>query len=204
MSVTFDIDSLRSDVAATHPLEWVATVLGVVYVLLILRRNRLGWIAGGLSSAILMVLAARSKLPMQAFLQFAYVVLAVYGWWNWSRGDQREKRIGVWPWSRHVVAIAIGVALALAIAPVLRGNGSSDWPFLDPLIAYLGLFASWLTARMRLENWIYWIAIDSVSLFLFYAQGHPVIALLFLLYLVISCAGLRSWYRLYRAQPAPP
>ena len=126
MSAAFDVDSLRTDFLATPPFEWLAAALGVVYVLLILRRRRGGWIAGGLSAAILMVLAARAKLPMQAVLQFAYVVLAVYGWWSWGREDPGRKRIGVWPWPRHVAAIAIGVAFALSLAPVLRNDARSD------------------------------------------------------------------------------
>lgn len=194
----FDFDSLRTDLAATSPFEWLATVLGVVYVLFILKRNRWGWVAGGLSSAILTVMAARARLPMQALLQFAYVVIAVYGWVKWKGAEEAQPRIGTWDWRRHAIAIAAGIGLSLAIAPILRASGSSDWPFLDTLIAYLGLLASWLTARVFLENWLYWILIDSVSLYLFTAQGHPAIALLFVIYLVISCIGLRTWWRQYR------
>ena len=202
MTSIFELQGLRADLAATSLFEWFATALGIVYILLIMRRNRWGWVAGGASSLILTVLAARARLPMQALLQFSYVLAALYGWWRW-RGANPQLSIGLWPWPRHLLAVGACVLAALALAPWLRATGNSDWPFLDPLIAFLGLFASWLTARVRLENWIYWMFIDTVSLYLFTAQGHPVIALLFLVYFGISCAGLRSWWRLYRAQPNP-
>ena len=76
--------TLLTQVRATSAAEWIAVVMGVVYVLLIMRRNRWGWVAGGISSLILAVLAARAHLPMQAVLQFSYVLAAVYGWWHWA------------------------------------------------------------------------------------------------------------------------
>ena len=57
-------DLLRA-LALTGPLELAAVLLGIVYVLLILKRNRFGWIAGGVSSAVYVYLAAGAQLPMQ-------------------------------------------------------------------------------------------------------------------------------------------
>jgi nicotinamide mononucleotide transporter len=199
MKDIFDPGRILADVAATSPFEWIAAALGVVYILLIMRRNRLGWLAGGASSLILMVLALRGRLPMQGGLQFVYVLVAIYGWWNWRR-PARERAITLWPWPRHLAMVAACALLAFALAPLLRSSGASAWPFLDPFIAGLGVFASWLTAQVKLENWMYWIVIDTVSLVLFTAQGMPVVALLFIVYLGISCIGLVSWSRQRRLQ----
>jgi nicotinamide mononucleotide transporter len=199
-----DMAVVRADFAATSLFEWLAIVLGIAYVLLILRRQRLGWIAGGISSMILTVLAARSRLPMQALLQFSYVLLAGYGWWHWSREGGTPRPIGTWPLTRHIAMIAASVAASLALAPLLRGTGASDWPFTDSLIAFLGLFASWLTAQMKLENWLYWIAIDLVSLYLYTVQGHPAIAIMFFVYFVLSVTGFFSWWQQYRISARRP
>ncbi|MGC4027398.1 MAG: nicotinamide riboside transporter PnuC [Steroidobacteraceae bacterium] len=177
----------------------MSTALGLAYVLFIMRRSRWGWVAGGASSLLLMGLAIQARLPMQGLLQFGYVVLAVYGWMTWSR-PAAAPAIGTWPLRHHLLAVGACVLLALALAPLLRASGGSDWPFLDPLIAALGLFASWLTARVKLENWVYWIGIDSVSLYLFAVQGLYVVALLFLVYLGLAAAGLVSWRRQWQAQ----
>ncbi len=183
----------------SEPTEWVATALGLAYILLIMRRSRWGWVAGGASSVLLMVLAVQARLPMQAGLQFAYVLMAIYGWSIWGR-PAGDRPISLWPWRHHLLAIGACVLLALAAAPLLRASGAADWPFLDPLLAGLGLFASWLTAQTKLENWLYWIGIDAVSLYLFAAQGLSVVALLFLIYLGIAAAGFVSWRRQWRTQ----
>lgn len=194
---------LLEQVRRTSAAEWIAVALGVVYALLILRRQRWGWVAGGASSLILTVLAARAHLPMQALLQFSYVVAAVYGWRKWAP-DAAAQQIGTWHWRGHLLAVVASVAASLLLARLLRQEGYSAWPFLDSLVACLGLLATWMVARVYLENWIYWILIDSLSLYLFNAQGLVVTAMLFAVYLVIATAGLVSWWRSWRAGLAAP
>ena len=60
------------------------------------------------------------------------------------------------------------------------------------------MFATWLLARVFLENWLYWILIDSLSVYLFAVQGLVVTALLFLFYLAIAVQGFRSWRAAWR------
>jgi nicotinamide mononucleotide transporter len=194
--------TLLTQLRATSAAEWVAVAMGVVYVVLIMRRNRWGWVAGGISSLILAVLASRAHLPMQAVLQFSYVVASVYGWWHWAP-DAEQQHIGMWRWQGHAVAVLLSIAASFGLAQLLAREGYSAWPFLDSLVTCLGLFATWLVARVYLENWIYWIFIDAVSVCLFLSQGLVVTALLFCIYLVIASVGLRSWWMSYRrAMPA--
>ena len=138
--------------------------------------------AGGASSLLLTLLAARAHLPMQALLQFSYVVAAVYGWLKWAP-DAAGQRIGMWHWRGHAVVCAGAVVVSLLLAKLLMREGYSAWPFLDSLVACLGLFATWLVARVYLENWLYWIVIDSFSLYLFSAQGL----------VVTSCCSPSTW-----------
>ena len=58
-------------------------------------------------------------------------------------------------------------------------------------------------AQVKLENWLYWIVFDAISVFLFAAQGLMFVALLFAVYLVVSAVGFVSWFRTWRA-PAQP
>jgi nicotinamide mononucleotide transporter len=194
--------SLWASVVATSPAEWVAVAAGVVYILLIIRRNRWGWLAGGISSLILAVLAARTRLPMQALLQLSYVAAAVYGWWSWQPAAEAQ-RVSMWTWRGHAIALATCLGLSLAMARLLAVEGYSAFPFTDSLVACAGLFATWLVARVYLENWLYWIAIDAVSIYLFLSQGLVVAAGLFAMYLVIAAVGLRSWWLIRRGQSAP-
>jgi nicotinamide mononucleotide transporter len=197
------IAALLRGLALTSPLEDIAVLLGVVYVLLILKRNRYGWIAGGLSSSIYVYLAARALLPMQSVLQAYYVVMSFYGWFSWTRSKQADQapRIVRWPPLHHLAALALIVLMSLISAHWLALETHAAWPYLDSFTTWVSLLATWMVARMKLENWLYWITADAITAYLFAAQGHPVSTGLFLTYLVIAIFGFREWLTQYRLQP---
>ena len=181
--------------------EAVAIAAGITYVLLILRRNRWGWVAGAASSCIYIVLAARAHLPMQSALQVYYVVMAVYGWFSWTRNAaEQEGRIFRWPLWRHLLAVSFIIVASLLSARLLASETQAAWPILDSLTTWTSLLATWLVTRSVLENWFYWLCADAFMVFLFTRQGYPFTAGLFLTYMVVACFGLRSWWRRYRLQ----
>jgi nicotinamide mononucleotide transporter len=195
------IDSLLRGLARTQAPEALAVVLGLVYVLLILKRARLGWIAGGVSSAIYVYLAARAHLPMQSALQAYYVVMSFYGWYSWTRMQQHEGgRITRWPAHYHAAALAAIVLLSMTTAHWLALETHAAWPYLDSFTTWISLLATYLVARMKLENWLYWISADTIMAYLFAAQGYPFTSGLFLTYMVIAVIGFRKWLRQYRQQ----
>jgi nicotinamide mononucleotide transporter len=93
--------------------------------------------------------------------------------------------------------VAILLASAFS-ARWLATETQAAWPFLDSVTTWASLLATWLVARMKLENWLYWIATDSVLVFLFVQQGSVSVACLFAAYLVISVFGFVSWLKNYR------
>jgi nicotinamide mononucleotide transporter len=200
------IDQLWHAVATTDPLEAVAVLLGIAYVLLILKRNRLGWVAGGISSTIYVYLSVNAHLPMQAMLQVYYVVMAVYGWRSWTPGQQAQPGGGIlrWPWRFHLIALLAIAVLTLASAQLLARETHAAWPYLDSFTTWVSLLATWMTTRMTLENWLYWMGADAITAWLFAAQGHPTAALLFVTYLIIAVFGFREWLNLYRQTPQAP
>jgi nicotinamide mononucleotide transporter len=182
------------------PRESIAVVLGLIYVALVYKRNRLGWIAGGISSAIYVYLAAGARLPMQSTLQAYYVVMAVYGWISWTAVQQQSTDSGIstWPLRNHLLAaIAICVA-SLVSARWLALETHAAWPYLDSLTTWISLLATWMTARMKLENWLYWIVADAITAYLFAAQGYLISTGLFVAYLVIAIFGYAAWREKYR------
>jgi nicotinamide mononucleotide transporter len=195
------IETLLRGLALTRAPEALAVVLGVVYVLLILKRQRLGWIAGGLSSSIYVYLAARAQLPMQSALQAYYVLMSFYGWFRWTRAQQYEGgRITRWPLHYHAAALAAIVLLSFITAHWLAAETHAAWPYLDSLTTWISLLATYMVARMKLENWLYWITADAIMVYLFAAQGYPVSAGLFVTYLTIAVIGFRGWLQQYRQQ----
>jgi nicotinamide mononucleotide transporter len=191
---------LWAGLLATSPPEALAVLSGLVYVVLAVRLSRWCWVAGGLSALIYIWLFAHARLPMQSLLQVWYVGVAVFGFFRWSH--EGTTRVSLLSWRGHAAGIVASLLLAGAIAHFLAAETQAAWPHLDASTTMFSLFATWLTARAKLENWLYWIAVDAVQAWLYAAQGLVFTAFLFLVYLVIASAGFIEWLKTYQRQAA--
>jgi nicotinamide mononucleotide transporter len=195
------LQKVLDGLAASSAAEIAATVLGVAYSILAVRRNRYCWVAGAGSSVLLAYLAAGKQLPMQALLQAYYVLIAGYGFWHWRKlAGGAAPPVGFWPLRQHLLTIALLVGVAWVTAQFLASETQAAWPLLDSFATWFSLFATWLVARAKIENWLYWVVIDAGLVILFAAQGLYFVALLYAIYMVIACVGFVIWLKKYRLQ----
>jgi nicotinamide mononucleotide transporter len=189
------IDSIVAGLRNTTMPEAVSVAFGLVYSILAVMRTRWCWVAGGISSVILTVLAWEAKLPMQGILQAYYVGMAAYGFWHWSKDDGKAKNVTTWPLRAHLISLGVILVLSAVSSRYLSSQTQAAWPFLDSVTMWGSLLATWLTAQVKLENWLYWITFDAIAIFLFVKQDLMFVALLFTAYLVISAFGFFTWLR---------
>ena len=157
--------------------------------------------SGGVSSTILVYLFAERRLPMQAALQAYYVAMSFYGFIIWAQEQkQSTARVTTWPARVHLLAWGGILILSACSSRWLAAETGAAWPFLDSVTTWTSLFATWLVVRMKLENWLYWIAIDVVLVYLTGAQKLLFVSLMFAAYLAISVTGFVTWLKTYRAQ----
>ena len=184
-------------------LEILSLITGVGYAVLAARRDRLCWVSGAVSSAAYAVVCAMSQLPMQTGLQVFYVGVSAYGWWSWTRSaGEGELPVGRWPLAWHLGA-AVVLTMISVVSARLLSDAHDSWPLLDSLTTWFSLLATWLAARAKLENWLYWIVIDGVLVYLFYVQDRPFLALLNGVLIGIAAAGFISWRRRFHAVLVP-
>ena len=180
----------------TSGIEIIAACLAVAYLLLAIKQQRGCWVAAFVSSSLYVRVLFAAHLYMESLLQAFYAVMAVYGYVQWSRGASgRALQVTRWPWSRTAMALAAAVALSLTTSFFLRRFTPAAWPFMDSLVTWTSVVATFLVARKVYENWHWWFIIDSVSLCLYYNRGLYVTMLLFGAYLVMIVAGMREWRR---------
>lgn len=182
-------------------IEYVAAGLTALYVILAARRNRWCWLPGGVASALVATLSFTRGLPMQGVLNLYYVGMSFYGFWAWTRAHEHgELPVGRAPLRWHLLGAAVVVPLSWFSADWLARETQAAWPLLDSLTTWFSLFATWLVARARIENWLYWIVIDGVLVYLYYMQGLPILALQFLALMGMAVAGYVAWRRRLAAQ----
>jgi nicotinamide mononucleotide transporter len=194
-------DSLAGALRAADPWEALAVALAVAYLVLAIRENIWCWVAGMASSAIYLVLLAEAALYQESALQVFYIGVSLYGWYRWG-GPPSHTRIHRWRARDHAAALAAVGVLTLGSGALLARHTDAALPFLDALITWGSILATWMVARKVIENWWYWLVIDGLSVFVYLQRGLWLTAALFAGYLVLIVIGLRTWRRHMAAQPA--
>jgi len=195
MTFAAALDAVVAALAAIPPAEWLAVLLAFAYLLLAVRQNAWCWACAIASSAIFLGLFARGGLVMQAALQLFYIAMGVYGWWAWRRGAGEGTGLSVSRWGagRHAVTIA-AVLTASAVNGWIVARTQGGWvPYVDAFVAWVSVLATWMVARKVLENWLYWIVVDSVAAALYWSQGFHATAFLFVVYVLVAVKGYFAW-----------
>jgi len=192
--------TLLQQVAAYTLLEAIGVILAVMYLLLAIRQNIWCWFCAGISSAIFAFLFFDVRLYMEAVLNIFYFAMAVYGWHTWTSGrsEGHDLPVVVWSHKLHILALAIIVTLSLGSGYLLDTCSDAAFPYIDSLTTWGAVWATYLVARKVLENWWYWLLIDATMIFVFWAKGLELTAVLYILYLLMIPVGLLSWTRSYR------
>lgn len=195
---------LAEQLRALSPPELVAVVAAVLYLVLAIRQNIWCWFFAGLSTALYVVLFIDAKLYMESLLNVFYFAMAIYGCWFWlAHGrDASGPRVTRWPLRVHAAAIAAIVVLACVSGFLLATYSDAEFPYVDSMTTFAAFWATFLVARKVLENWWYWLAIDGVSVWLYWERGLELTAALFVAYLVMIPFGLVAWTRAMHHEPA--
>lgn len=184
------------------PWETLAVLLGIAYLLLAMMEKISCWYAAFFSTLIFLFLFRDVNLLMESALQVYYLGMAVYGWWQWRHGNREDGSLAIsrWPWRAHLAALAGVLVLTAISGSLLARHTEASWPFLDSFTTWGAVLTTWMVARKILENWLYWIVIDSLSIFLYVERGLYLTAGLFAVYVVIVIFGFATWMRHYRNQ----
>ncbi len=194
------IDAIREQ----SPIEAAAVVLAIAYLLLAIRQNIWCWACAAGSTALSVYLFFDALLYMESALNVFYFAMAIYGWHSWYFGGNGADSlpVSVWPWRTHAAALAVIALLSLSSGYLLDTRTQAAYPYVDSVTTWAAIWATFLVARKVLENWWYWLLIDAASIFIYSSRDLPLIALLFVLYVLLIPFGLLSWTRSLRTQLA--
>lgn len=199
MADTSIVEKLMEAMQAMHWLEVGAVLTGIIYVVLAARENIWCWLFGIISSILSIYLFVISKLYAESILYFYYVLAGIYGWIVWRKRTQETGlKISTWPISYHLITIGVGVILSFALAAILRNYTDAALPLIDSHTTIFSFIATFMVTRKVLENWLYWIIIDVISIGLYSSRQLYLYALLMLVYSIIAVWGFKAWKTQYK------
>lgn len=198
------LQTVMDAASSMPPWELAAVVFAIAYLLLAVRENVWCWFFAFVSTAIYTVLFWDVSLLMDSALNVYYMAMAIFGWYQWTRGgvgrgdEPHTLAIRSLSGQQHGLII-ISIILLTGVSGYLLGEHSNAaWPYVDSFTTWASVITTYLVTRKYLQNWLYWIVIDAVAVPLYIERGLNLTALLFAIYIIIAVLGYFNWQKHYR------
>ncbi|MCH2224694.1 MAG: nicotinamide riboside transporter PnuC [Crocinitomicaceae bacterium] len=204
-------ETLLGYVLGTSLLEWIAVITGLIYVVLASYQSLWCWFFAFISSGLYVYICIDFDLYIESGLQLFYIAMAILGWFSWKKaeafrtgsGASRDPKslsaIQVWSFKIHATNIIGSGIVALILGWAFENYTNQSNPYMDSFTTIYSLLATFMVTRRVLENWIYWIVIDLVSIFLYSSRGLYMSSVLYALFTFLAVFGFISWYREYKS-----
>lgn len=186
-------------------VEWIAAIAGAISVYLSARENIWSWPTAIVNVGLYILVFQRSGLYSDMGLQVVYLILSIYGWYEWLHGGANRGKLEVSKATGRIWLISGAAGLAgwyVIWAIVHRLHGVSI-PSIDSALTATSLVAQWMMTRKILENWILWIIADIVYVPMYIYKKLYVTSGLYFVFLILAIMGLVEWQRSYRRHASP-
>lgn len=182
--------------------EAVAMILAIAYLLLAIKQSLWCWAAAFFSTLIYSVIFFDVSLLMDSALNVYYIIMAVYGWYSWKylgKNKNDELQITSYGLNKNIKIIVILSIISLCLGYVMANYTSADFAYIDSFTTIFAVFSTYLLAKKVIENWIYWIVIDSISIYIYIQKELNLTALLFVIYTVLAFVAYKKWKEEYES-----
>lgn len=193
------------------PLELIAALFGAVSVWLSARQHIVSWPTAIVNVVLSGIVYYHARLYSDTGLQVVYLVLSVYGWYEWLYGGANKTELPVTrtPPRQIPVLVLAGALGAVALGlftttqtDVLQHN--PPWvPWVDATLTAASLVAQWMMTRKLVENWAIWIAVDVVYVPMLAYKRLFAFAVLYAVFLGLAARGHVDWWRALRERATP-
>ncbi len=181
--------------------EMLAVFLSVSYLILAIKQSLWCWPAAFISTLIYSILFFDASLLMDSALNIFYLIMAVYGWYSWKYGNVKnqnvELEISTYGLTKNIQIILALIVLSLGLGYIMANYTSADFAYLDTFTTVFAVFTTYTLTKKVLENWLYWIVIDSVSIYIYINKGFYLTAVLFALYTILAFVAYNNWKKEY-------
>jgi len=178
-------------------LEIVAVFFGFLSVWFSKQNKVLVFPTGMISTVIFVYLLLKWELLGDMMINAYYFIMSVYGWYIWTRkvDDKHVTPISRMSFNEKKISIAIFLVTLLFVYLVYQAfdKWTSLVAYVDTITTAIFFVGMWLMARRKLENWIFWIIGDVISVPLYFYKGFTFTSLQYLGFTFIAIFGYLAW-----------
>ena len=221
--LNFFVEPYQSASVLQITLELIAAFFGVLSVFYAKKENILVFPTGIISTALYVYLLVQWSLYGDLIINIYYTLMSVYGWYMWSRiVDDKQHHLPISTTNTSEKLKAFGIFLFTSIFVIavyrhynvmpnhLNFTESVDYavtnltagnledfrkttPFLDTFTTGIFFAGMWLMANKKIENWLFWIAGNLVSIPLYFVKGYGFTGIQYAIFLFLAFQGYYAW-----------
>lgn len=157
---------------------------------------------GIINVSIFIYIFFASRLYANAGINIVYLASNIFGWYMWSRttDDNGKLQITKNTPTQNIISWVSVIAIYIAVFFILRAANKTDpdyinsyLPWIDSFNTAFFLVATILMAVKKLENWVFWIVGNVVSIPIFASQGLYFTSIQYTVFLVLAILGYKEW-----------
>lgn len=170
-------------------------VTGAICVWFCVKENVWNWPTGIANNFFYIVVFWTSGLYADSLLQWIYIAISIYGWWNWLHGGEARSKLRISRAGFHGLSLyaLLTVTGTFVFYELLRRYTNSTVPIWDGLTTAMSLIAQYMLTRKFVENWWFWITADLIYIVLYAYKRLFLTSLLYAIFLAMCIIGLRQW-----------
>ena len=178
-------------------LEIVAVIFGFLSVWYS-KQNKI-WVfpTGMISTIIFVYLLLKWELLGDMMINGYYFIMSVYGWYIWTRKVDETHVTPISTTTLKEKKISIAIFFATLVFVYLVYKTFDKWTswvaYADTITTAIFFVGMWLMARRKIENWIFWIIGDIISVPLYFYKGFTFTSFQYLGFTVIAIFGYLAW-----------
>ena len=187
-------------------------IFGLLAVLFLIKENILTWPCGIIYVLVSFVVFAKARLYGDFILHIFFFVLNIYGWIYWTRKRPSTAdsvsittltlRDGIGSLVLSFFGIFLFAQFLISLPNWIQDVPPAALPYWDSTTSILSVTGMWLTARKKIENWYYWLAVDILATGIYYYKELYFYSLLYCVYIGMAIAGYLAWRKSMRMQLA--
>jgi nicotinamide mononucleotide transporter len=180
-------------------LEVIAIFFGLLSVWYAKKDNIWVFPTGIINTAIYVYLLWKWSLLGDMMINFYYVIMSIYGWYNWTRKKDNVVQFKISrmnSYEKKVSVVIFVLTIGFVVAVYTFFDKFTHWTsYVDTMVTGIFFVGMWLMARRKIENWILWIVGDIISIPMYFVKGYSFTSIQYLIFTIIAIFGYLEWKR---------
>ncbi len=183
-------------------LEIIAVIFGFLSVWYS-KQNKI-WVfpTGMISTVIFVYLLLKWELLGDMMINAYYFIMSVYGWYIWTKKVNGEKVTPISSTTKKEKTTAIIIFFVTIIFVFIIYKLFDKWTswtaYVDTFTTAIFFVGMWLMAKRKIENWLFWIIGDIISVPLYFYKGFTFTSFQYFGFTFIAIFGYLSWKKIIK------